>query len=86
VNIVPSSYIVLLSRKICRALVKMLAQGRKQKIDSECRGFKEQWNIDYFVTESNYKALCVICNDTIAVLKEYNIRRHYETKHSSQYC
>src|SRR5688572_21532965 len=31
------------------------------------------------------KALCLICNDTIAVLKEYNIRRHYESKHSSHY-
>ena len=59
-------------------LVKMLAQRRKRKIDSECRVFKEQWNIDYFVTESNNKALCVICNDTIAVRTEYNIRRNYE--------
>ena len=67
-------------------MVKLVAQGRKRKIDSECRVFKEQWNIDYFVTESNNKALCVICNDTIAVRKEYNIRRHYDTKHSSQYC
>src|SRR5688572_6187321 len=31
------------------------------------------------------KALCLICNDTIAVLKEYNIQRHYESKHSSHY-
>src|SRR5688572_20237922 len=31
------------------------------------------------------KALCLICNDTIAVLKEYTILRHYESKHSSNY-
>jgi hypothetical protein len=63
----------------------MSVQGRKRKIDSECRGFKEQWNVDYFVIKSDIKALCLICNDTIAVLKEYNIQRHYETKHSSRY-
>ena len=63
----------------------MSVQGRKRKIDSECRGFKEQWNVDYFVIKSDIKALCLICNDTIAVLKEYNIQRHYETKHSSHY-
>src|SRR5688572_30019504 len=27
------------------------------------------------------KTQCLICNDTIAVLKEYKIRRHYEAKH-----
>ncbi|UYV66586.1 EPM2AIP1 [Cordylochernes scorpioides] len=31
------------------------------------------------------KALCLICNESIAVLKEYNMKRHYETKHSQNY-
>jgi hypothetical protein len=54
---------------------------KKRKIDSECRTFKDQWNFQYFVIQSSNKALCLICNETIAVLKEYNIKRHYETKH-----
>jgi hypothetical protein len=29
--------------------------------------------------------MCIICNKTISVLKEYNIKRHYETKHSQNY-
>ncbi|UYV75527.1 EPM2AIP1 [Cordylochernes scorpioides] len=58
---------------------------KKRKIDSECRKFKDQWNIQYFVIESSNKALCLICNESIAVLKEYNIKRHYETKHSQNY-
>ncbi|UYV82063.1 EPM2AIP1 [Cordylochernes scorpioides] len=65
-----------------------LEQGRmekKRKIDSECRKFKDQWNIQYFVIESSNKALCLICNESIAVLKEYNMKRHYETKHSQNY-
>ena len=41
----------------------------------------------FFVIKSvsNDKALCLIRNDTIAVLKEYNIRRQYETKHFLEY-
>ncbi|GFR31129.1 general transcription factor II-I repeat domain-containing protein 2 [Trichonephila clavata] len=58
---------------------------KKRKIDSECRKFKDQWNIQYFVIEFSNKALCLICNESIAVLKEYNIKRHYETKHFQNY-
>ncbi|UYV67485.1 EPM2AIP1 [Cordylochernes scorpioides] len=58
---------------------------KKRKIDSECRKFKDQWNIQYFVIESSNKALCLICNESIAFLKEYNMKRHYETKHSQNY-
>ncbi|UYV77791.1 EPM2AIP1 [Cordylochernes scorpioides] len=58
---------------------------KKRKIDSECRKFKDQWNIQYFVIESSNQALCLICNESIAVLKEYNMKRHYETKHSQNY-
>ena len=35
--------------------------------------------------ESGNKKLCLICNETIADLKEYNIKRHYETKHFQNY-
>ncbi|UYV73039.1 EPM2AIP1, partial [Cordylochernes scorpioides] len=71
------------SANICpRAMRRM---EKKRKIDSECRKFKDQWNIQYFVIESSNKALCLICNESIAVLKEYNMKRHYETKHSQNY-
>ncbi|KAF0749188.1 general transcription factor II-I repeat domain-containing protein 2-like, partial [Aphis craccivora] len=29
--------------------------------------------------------MCIICKETIAVLKEYNIKRHYETKHKDKF-
>ena len=63
----------------------MSVQGKKRKVDSECRIFQEKWSMNYFVIKSGNKALCLICNEIIAVLKEYNIRRHYESKHSSAY-
>ncbi|PNF17745.1 hypothetical protein B7P43_G07069 [Cryptotermes secundus] len=58
---------------------------KKRKVDLECRAFKAEWSENYFVTELDGKALCLLCSDTVAVLKEYNIRRHYQTKHSAQY-
>lgn len=58
---------------------------KKRKVDFEYRAFKAEWSLKYFVIELNDKVTCLLCNDTIAVRKEYNIRRHYETKHATQY-
>uniref|UniRef100_A0A3P9K194 SPIN-DOC-like zinc-finger domain-containing protein n=1 Tax=Oryzias latipes TaxID=8090 RepID=A0A3P9K194_ORYLA len=44
--------------------------------------FKQKWEDDYFFAEISSKAVCLICQQSVAVLKEYNIRRHYETKHA----
>ena len=34
---------------------------------------------DYFFVQCREKAVCLICKDTVAVFKEFNICRHYET-------
>lgn len=59
--------------------------NKKRKIDSEHRVFKDQWEDDYFCIEWQNKGMCIICKETIAVLKEYNIKRHYETKHKDKF-
>ena len=41
--------------------------------------------MDYFVQKNNNKPLCLICNENVAVMKEYNIKRHYVTKHANTY-
>ena len=57
-----------------------------RKVDREGRIFNRQWKLNYFVRlHRDTSAICVICNTVIAVLKEYNIKRHYTTKHSNQY-
>jgi hypothetical protein len=33
----------------------------------------------------NWKALCLICSESISVLKEYNIARNYNSKHKENY-
>jgi hypothetical protein len=63
----------------------MSGRGLKRKIDSECRVFNEKWSLDYFVIYSGDKIICIVYKESISVLKEYNIRRHYETKHKTTF-
>jgi len=35
--------------------------------------------------EFNGNATCLICKEKVAVLKEYNLKRHYSTKHGERY-
>ena len=63
-----------------------MAEKRKRKIVDECRQFQEEWSLKYFFIRSGEKALCVICNETVAVMKEYNLRRHHQSKHQEKYA
>lgn len=56
---------------------------KRRKIESECRKFQTRWENDYFFVEVKGKCICLICKESVAVTKEYNLRRHYETKHQS---
>ena len=51
----------------------------KTSVDSECRVFKEKWTENYLFTKVNAKPVCLVCNQQVAVFKEFNIRRHFET-------
>ncbi len=57
----------------------------KRKVDDEHRQFQERWTLQYFFVEFNGNATCLICKEKVAVLKEYNLKRHYSTKHGDQY-
>ena len=54
---------------------------KKRKVDSECRVFKDEWTWKYFFTVVKDKPVCLICNETVAVFKEYNISRHFTSRH-----
>ncbi|KAL3890218.1 hypothetical protein ACJMK2_002509 [Sinanodonta woodiana] len=62
-----------------------MAEKRRRKIYDEYRQFQEEWSLKYFFIKSGEKALCVICNETVAVMKEYNLRRHHQSKHQEKY-
>ena len=56
---------------------------KKRKVDSECRAFNKDWMPKSFFTEIDYKGVCLLCYQTVAVLKEYNISHHYATEHGN---
>ncbi|XP_066478688.1 EPM2A-interacting protein 1-like [Tiliqua scincoides] len=58
---------------------------KRRKVDNEGRLFNPEWGTKYFFTHCNEKALYLICKENVAVLKEYNLRRHYETKRERTY-
>lgn len=56
---------------------------KKRKVDSECRVFNKEWTSKYFFTEVQSKAVCLICQETVAAFKEYNINCHFSSKHAN---
>ncbi|KAG0708050.1 General transcription factor II-I repeat domain-containing protein 2 [Chionoecetes opilio] len=60
----------------------MSAIVKKRKVDLECRAFNPEWE-KYFFTERFGQAQCLICLKTVAVIKEYNVCRHWQTQHQA---
>ncbi|KAJ4928903.1 hypothetical protein JOQ06_004525 [Pogonophryne albipinna] len=63
-----------------------LSKSLKRKVEVENRSFNEEWTDKYaFIMPSFSKAkpVCLICNEMVAVPKEYNLRRHHLTKHTT---
>ena len=58
----------------------------KRKVGDEHRQFQEKWELQYFFVEHRGIPTCLICTDKVAVHKEYNIKRHYSTKHAEEYA
>ncbi|XP_056123046.1 general transcription factor II-I repeat domain-containing protein 2-like [Rhinichthys klamathensis goyatoka] len=55
--------------------------AKKRKVDCEYRQFQPRWETEYLFCEYKEKPMCLICQESLAVFKEYNLRRHFETKH-----
>ncbi|KAM9299122.1 zinc finger BED domain-containing protein 5-like [Gastrophryne carolinensis] len=63
----------------------MASTSKKRKVDTENRDFKEEWTEKYcfILIATHSKPMCLICNETVALVKSSNVKRHYETKHKS---
>lgn len=59
--------------------------SRKRKIEEEKRVFNELWTELYFFIEFKGKPLCLICQKSISAVKEYNLKRHYDTEHKAKF-
>ena len=54
---------------------------KQRKIGNESRVFNQEWMLKYLFCNTDKKAVCLLCHETIAVFKEYNLKRHYKSKH-----
>lgn len=52
----------------------------KRKVDSEHRAFQNQWEAKYMITDIAGRPMCLICRANVAVINEYNLRRHDESR------
>ena len=60
-----------------------LKETRMRKVEEEMRNFNEKATFEYFFIEiADNRPLCLICNQTVNVNKEYSIKRHYDSKHA----
>ena len=51
--------------------------AKRRKVDDECRSFNDKWTEKYFSILHFGKPTCLICNQSVAVNKEFNIKRHF---------
>ena len=49
--------------------------GKRRKVDDEGRTFQSAWTEKYFFVEHYSKPVCLICQTSIAVMKEFNVKR-----------
>jgi hypothetical protein len=59
--------------------------SKKRKVCDEGRVLKEVWTSEYFFIKSDGKPVCLICQRKVSVMKEYNIKRHYESEHKGEF-
>ena len=62
----------------------MASVAKKTKLESENRNFNKGWTLKYLFilsTQPNSKPMCLLCNESLSVLKEYNVKHHFTTKH-----
>ena len=58
----------------------------KRKVDCEKRLFINEWCNKYFAIQHNKNVICPIFQNTITVMKEYNIEHYYCTKCAAKFA
>jgi len=59
---------------------------KKRKLIEENRVFNDALTDLYFFINCNGKTLCLICQKTLAIQKEYNVKCHYDTEHKAKFA
>jgi hypothetical protein len=57
-----------------------ISDNKKRNLEPEDSSFNAEWTNEYLFTVFRDKVLCLVCRETAAVPKQYNVRRHCETE------
>ena len=60
-----------------------MSASKKRKLEDECCIFNIGWTKQYFFSNVKDTAVCLICHATVAMFKEYNLKRHFQTNHAN---
>ena len=83
VNLWPNSRGAVL-RVICLCpFLKWQLEVRKGKLIARAAVSRKNGSLNIFFTEFRNNSVCLIYQETVAVFKEFNIKRHYQTKHAN---
>ena len=61
----------------------MMTSSKRRKFDNENRLFKEEWKEQYafILPTGSSNPHCLICSQSVALVKSSNLKRHYESRH-----
>ncbi|CAB4057388.1 unnamed protein product [Lepeophtheirus salmonis] len=61
-----------------------MSADKKLKIEDESRVFDKEWTVKYyFFSNVGNKVVCLLCHESVIVLKEYNLKSHNQTMHAN---
>nr|XP_040025001.1 general transcription factor II-I repeat domain-containing protein 2-like [Gasterosteus aculeatus aculeatus] len=60
--------------------------SRKRKVDADRRLFQQRWEGEYLFVLQGERPVCLLCYEAVSVVKDYNLRRHFDTKHGAKYA
>lgn len=63
----------------------MVSANNKRKVSDKCRLFQDHLTDAYLFVEVQQKPVCLVCNEPVAVMKEYNFKWHHKTKNSAKF-
>ena len=59
--------------------------SKTKRVEYE-RPFQDSWTNGYLFIEQKGKPLWLMCQQTLALSKAYNVKRHYESFHKRKVC
>ncbi len=57
----------------------------RERLATSTGNFRKSWRWNVFFVDHRGTPTCLICTEKFAVYKEYNVRRHYSTRHAEEY-